>query len=259
MRAETNSGLKMTEELTETAKAAQEVAKVAGKGIDLAQSLGGWFDGRLTAPLDATIAWALTDRVIEAREANRIRIRDRLLRLAHQTQSRLEADGVVAIEAPSDRLLSGLIDGASLEDDPTIQDMWATLMANALQGTDQDALHWVTILRDLRPVEAAALAAYYAGVDEVVLSEFVAGKTRMMSLNGEAFGLAVTRSLNRLGLVEPVSAMVAITTGAPFDFAVPETAEVEYSGGLYQVQLTETGIGFCRAVGLPAPPPAKDA
>lgn len=240
----------------EGAKAGQEAAKLGQQVVGLMQGSLSWFSGRLTEPLDAAIGWALTDNLQYGREASRLRKVERLQLLAHRSQARLDMLGIEAITPPSDRLLTNLIEAAALEDDSNLQEMWAELMAQALTSEESDVLQWVTILRDLRPVDAKALQAYFLGGSEVMRKDHHFGRLRV-SLDGEAFGFPIARNLQRLGLIEPVTITYTVVT----DIEVrdrraglePSTADVEYSGGLYMIQMTETGTAFCKAVGMQAP------
>lgn len=240
----------------EAAKATQETAKLGQQVVGLLEGSLSWFSGRLTEPLDAAIGWAFTDNLQHGRAASRIRKMERLTVLAHRSQARLDSLGITTIQSPSDRLLTNLVEAAALEDDPNLQEMWAELMTQALTEEESDTLQWVAILRDLRSVDAVALQSYYSRAPAVVRKDQLFGQL-VESLSGEEFGLQVARNLQRLGLIEPITITYSVITDIDVrDRRVgvePRTAEAEYSGGLYMVQLTETGVGFCKAVGMLAP------
>lgn len=248
-----------SEAASETAKAVQEVAKTTGTALELLGHAGGWFHGRLGEALDQTIGWAITDNVIYHRQVGRLRKVERLSLLAARTQARLNALGVESLTAVDDKSLTAIIEGAALEDDPQIQEMWANLLASALSSEEADQHRFANILRELRPIDAKALEAYASRrTDAICRPNKLDGFQMGRSLSGELYGLDTARNLQRLGLIEPVSLKMSIVTEiishgyGRGDEAV--TATVDVPGSLYNIELTETGEEFCKRIGLEVKP-----
>lgn len=137
----------------ELGKAGQEIGKATGKGIDAAQTAGGFFGKYLAAPLEEA-SGILTDRLRYTRW-------ERRARLIQRAQIFLQAQGC---EAPTRRLPLGigvpLIEAGSLEDDDALQDVWAQLLANGADANFEQGIRraFVTILSDLTSLDAKILS-----------------------------------------------------------------------------------------------------
>lgn len=234
--------------IEETAKLGQSVARILEGSLT-------WFSGRLTEPLDEAIGWAFTDNLRYGRRASQLRKYERLHLLSRRVQANLDAAGVSSLKKPSDKLIDGLVAGAALEDDDRLQEMWAALTARALTDEDNDLLLWVAILRDLRPIEIPVLLAYARQDEDVAVSTIVNGRPARF-LQGDVHDIEITRSLWRLGLIEPFTMVVEVITYLDQQgygrSAEQKSGEAEYSGGMFQVLLTDTAIRFLDAVGVPA-------
>lgn len=80
-----------------------------------------------------------------------------LARVIAKAADRIRRDGSPAA-AISDKLLRDVLEGASMEDDPFLQDLWANLLANAVEGGDPRVLPALPrILGSLGPREARFL------------------------------------------------------------------------------------------------------
>ena len=245
-----------------SADALEETAKTAGKVIDASRDLGGWLDGRLSKAIDDVIGLALADKLAYSRAEALIRRRERLTILARQSKLRLEALGVNCITVPQDKVLAPLLEAASLEDDPTLQEMWANLLATAMQDDTEDlARVYVSILTSLSPVGALAFKDYILGTKGAVSPPVKERGIEIEkgSLNGDNYGVDVARELFRLGLVEPagLSFLVAKAEDPRYaDRYESESFEVHIPGDLYRVKLTDLARRFAEAVGVVAEPSA---
>lgn len=124
---------------------------------DVATKAGTWLSRVVGEPVEHAIGFA-TDLL-------RIRRRENCIKLVIAAQERLAARG---IHEPT-RLLPmkvalPLIEAASLEEEPTLQDMWVNLLAN---GVDADfpfdvTPSFVDVLRMITPYEAQILRVIYA-------------------------------------------------------------------------------------------------
>jgi Abortive infection alpha len=86
----------------------------------------------------------------------------RRARLWARTQSALRKLGVSPKPVPS-KLLSPIIDNASLEDDDDLQDIWANLLANAADPRERNKIHpsFPAILKELTAQDVKFLDALY--------------------------------------------------------------------------------------------------
>lgn len=138
--------------LDEEAKAAQEVAKAAGKAIDAARSGGGFLDDVFGESL-RHFGGAIADWVRYFRYKNLLTVMDKV-RAVHQSRA---IEGKVLPIPPQFAL--PLLDGASLETEPNVQELWAGLIANATDPVRALRLKkvFVEILRGLEPLDANIL------------------------------------------------------------------------------------------------------
>lgn len=137
----------------EEAKAVQEVAKATGKAIEAMRDLGE-FAGKLIGPAWSGLGDALGDRVRAWHAHNWLSALDgaRGIHQARGTEDR--------IEPIPPRIAFALMDGASKEDDPTIQAMWSALIANASDPDRADRGHariFGQILSQMQPPDAQLL------------------------------------------------------------------------------------------------------
>lgn len=142
--------------MSEEAKAAQEIAKTAGKAIDAASKAGGFIARFVSGPLEQGVGiWE--DRLRYARW-------ERQLRLMRRAEDFLKASGLQApTRAIPLKLAVPLLQGGSLEDDDELQDRWAALLVNAANA-DAVAVQrsYLAILEQLSPLEAKILDVIYA-------------------------------------------------------------------------------------------------
>lgn len=246
----------VTDPIGEGAKAAKEVAKTTGKAIDAAREVGHWFDGKTGQALEEAIGWAVTDNIRRSRELREIRHQERLAILMHETQQRLAALGSPEVKPPPDTTTVPLIEAASLEDDPELQKLWAGLLATALTAEEEDYRHFVAILRELRSFDAAALTAYYQGHPDVTRQPWSTERHISYAsdtLDGDQYGIEVTRNLARLGLVEPAPVIMEVSQAQRTSYGEPpdiQPLKIVVPGDLYRVVMTHTGKEFCAAIGI---------
>ncbi len=134
-------------------KTIQEVAKAAGKALDVVKGAGGFLDdilGRTFRELGAIPAdWARLLRL------------QCLLLVGVKTKRLLDARGITAgqLRAIDPHLALPLFDGASLEGADAIQDLWAALIANSVDPERCVRLRkiFIEVLRSLEPVDARVL------------------------------------------------------------------------------------------------------
>ncbi|WP_196485891.1 Abi-alpha family protein [Burkholderia cepacia] len=142
---------------SDIAKATEEVAKTTGQVVEATTRLGTFVAKYIGGPLQ------LASGIVE----------DKLkyMRWENQLDLMVRADRKLAeigLPAPTrtipPKFAIPLLQAASLEDDADIRDLWATLLvnyANANSGVDLSAAY-ISILRDLTPLDARILQAIYA-------------------------------------------------------------------------------------------------
>lgn len=104
---------------------------------------------RLAGPAADQVGLMLGDKAWEYRANNLIKITMRL-------QRKLREAGLPASTVPP-RLLLPIIENCSVEDNETLQEMWAGLLATASQETDSMSPSFIETLKQLTPDEARQL------------------------------------------------------------------------------------------------------
>jgi hypothetical protein len=241
----------------ETAKAVQEVAKLGGKVTDAVAGGGGWLRSVFDSAIRDTVGLLWADRVSTARIKAAIGDEEKLVELLRSTYNRLSTKNNLAIRELSPKVGLALIEAATVEDEPNLKDMWAALLASAVDADEQPVEKaFVSILADLSATEATALSEYYAEwplkPDRTPFHGD--GIIYAPALDGNRYGQMVARNLFRLGLIEP--ATNHFQNYEPpghnpyFGDYGDKTERVAIPGSLYGVVLTELGEAFCHAVGL---------
>lgn len=143
--------------MSEEAKAAQEIAKATGKGIEAATKMGGFLR---TVFGEALIEYGRSwhDKSKLYRYKNFLNIMDKVREIHRERRAEGEA-----ISIPP-RYAIPLMWQASLEDEKSVQEMWASLIANA---TDPDKRLnikkvFVDILSNLEPIDTLVLRDVYS-------------------------------------------------------------------------------------------------
>lgn len=136
----------------ETAKAVQAIAKVAGQTIDTTNSLGRFLH-KIIGPGLSNLGGAFNDWAWEFRYKNALRIADRVEAI-HKER---ELFGKTVPIPP--RLGIPLIEKAVLEDDQTLAEMWAGLIANATDPSRAVVPRrtLIELLGSLEPLDALVL------------------------------------------------------------------------------------------------------
>ena len=83
----------------------------------------------------------------------------RLLERIQICMRELNARGITNVRPIPPKLAIGIFQGASLEDEPELQEMWETLIANALDPNFHEPINpsFVAILKELSAIEALLL------------------------------------------------------------------------------------------------------
>lgn len=93
------------------------------------------------------------------------------------------------------------IEGASLEEDERLQELWANLLTNAINsGYESDMLpRFASIIKDLTPLDAQLLKAYYE-IDGPLRESDIPGKTHIITSSGSIYidGMRYKDSIDNL-------------------------------------------------------------
>lgn len=140
--------------MEEESKAIQEVAKATGKGIDAVREAGGFIARYIAGPLEEGVG-IFSDRLKYVRQVRLMQRADQFLREA-------------GLEAPSRavplKIAIPLLQAATIEDDDSLQDLFAALLVNAANAASGVEVHrsFIEILGQITPLEARILNVIYA-------------------------------------------------------------------------------------------------
>lgn len=243
------------EPISESAKAAQEIAKTAGKAIDAGRGLGGWLDKIFGEAIEESVGQLWTDRIRERRIASTIYSWERLETLLHKTQKRLHRKGIIQFRIPPAKVILPLLENATLEDEDDLQTLWAQLLATSLDAkSEQTHRKFVSILSDLTSEDAKVLRALWT--EWQLTDKEKETKDSTLRYGPGIDGIyshseAAIVTLNRLGLIAP--AYMKIRTFEPGGHDIhgdwgPTQDDVMIYGDLSSVVLTKLGEAFCKAV-----------
>lgn len=143
--------------MEEESKAIQEVAKTTGKAIDAAREAGGFIAKFIAGSLEQGMG-IFEDRLKYMRW-------ERQLRLMRRAQEFLALLGLQAPTRPVPmKLVIPILQGASLEEDDSLQDRWAALLVNAANASFSSEVRrsYISILEELTPFDARILDILYS-------------------------------------------------------------------------------------------------
>ena len=196
------------EAVTETAKAVQEVAKTTGKVVDATQAAGAYLARMLgTAPED----------VVGLLGGNYLRdLRISIWsKIGQRTFEKLDERHIEKPRPLNAKLIEPLLDAASAESDETLQEMWADLLANAMDPNKDTSLRLVFIetLKSFEPLDALL----FQRVGKTLLEENGIAKGTIFNFEslGQYFDLRATqvelssRHLHKLGCIRAAGRMAA--------------------------------------------------
>jgi Abortive infection alpha len=144
------------DEITEIAKATQEVAKTTRSGIEAMQGFGGFLSRVLGEPIEAAVGM-FSDRLKFMRFERGVRLAARYNEI--MAQRGLNSD----YQSVPPKLALPIIEQATIEEDNELQDLWANLLASAhdpgLNGIVRTA--FVDILKQMEAVDVRVLNFVY--------------------------------------------------------------------------------------------------
>ena len=162
----------MTDEIIETAKATQEVAKATVKGLEVSEKVGGFFAKVLGEPIE-TATGMLGDKLKFMRWERQVRLVDRVQQINHDR-------GIEGKEIPVlPKLAIPLIENASLEENDLLQDLWAKLMSSAQGKDSQNVVRaaFIDIIKQLEIIDVLILSAMFESYVQAVGEENIHKET----------------------------------------------------------------------------------
>ena len=234
----------------EQAKAAQEIAKATGKGIDVVKGAGKFFNRIFGQGIEAKVGvWA--DNAIATRQMNAID-------LAVKVQAKLDEAGITEIRALPMKVGFPLLEAASLEDDPMLQDMFVNLLASALNSSeDEIRKKYVTVLSEMSGSEALLLKFLFdhkytedAYPDHQKVSFGIKQYRAFTFFDLKRYAGAKEddiRSLKRLGILKSVKVEMRLDFGADVNVR-KRTTKFGIYPDIEQTAFTEFGIDLTTRV-----------
>jgi len=145
----------MTEDVVETAKAVQEVAKTTSKAIAATERLGGFVAKTIGEPLQTTIN-ILNDQLKFIRWQRQVRLVDRWQEVLRSRR----IEGKARIISP--QLALPIIANASFEEDDFLQDLWVSLLVSAMDpDCEMPRSAYIDIIKQLLPLDVRILKILY--------------------------------------------------------------------------------------------------
>lgn len=147
----------MNNEIEESAKAVQEIAKTTSKGIEATEKLGGFLAKYVNEPFE-TLTGMLSDKLHFMRWERQLRFTDR----AKEKIKERNLENNFRIVPP--KLALPIIENASLEENDELQDLWANLLVSTLDPNFDRTLRtaFIDILKQLEIVDVHVLNLVYS-------------------------------------------------------------------------------------------------
>jgi len=179
------------DEIVETAKATQEVAKATVKGLEVSEKVGGFFAKVLGEPLEMATG-ILGDKLKFMRWERQVRLIDRV----QEINSNRKIDGKEIPVSP--KLAIPIIENASLEENDVLQDLWAKLMSSA-QGKESSNIirsAFIDIIKQLEVIDVMILSSMFDGYLNAV------GKDNIYNETPRKISFSKTNIINTLQITE---------------------------------------------------------
>lgn len=146
----------MNEEIIETAKATQEVAKTTTKAIEAVNKVGSFLSKALGEPIEEAIGM-IGDKLKFMRWERQIRLIDKVEEISQNRK-------IIGKEIPiPPKLFIPIMENASLEDNNTLQDIWARLIVSSQdEKTSKNVrVAYIDIIKQLEDVDVIFLDKLY--------------------------------------------------------------------------------------------------
>ena len=146
----------MDETIKEAAKATQEIAKTSSVAIKATERLGSFLSKLIGEPAEIAIG-VLSDRLKFMRWERQLRLAEKI----EEIISERNLNGKTIPVPP--KLAIPIIENATLEDDDSLQDIWANLLATAMSPKRPAKIKssFIEIVKQLDPEDAKILKKVY--------------------------------------------------------------------------------------------------
>lgn len=145
----------MTDEIAESAKAVQEVAKTTSQAISTVEKIGNFFSRIMAESIDATCGM-LADSL-------KFKRWERQISLIEKAEKKIKEKNLSnKIRPVAPKLAIPIFKGASLEDDESLHDIWANLLVTSLNPSSEIPRNcFIDIIRQLEPIDVKILNFLY--------------------------------------------------------------------------------------------------
>ena len=142
-------------ESEEIAKAIQESAKFGVKGLETAEKAGSFFAKVFQQPV-YEILGMITDKLRFVRWTRAVKMMDEVTRI-------LDERGIQNPRPVPPKIALPIFEEASLEDEPTLQDLWNHLLANAMDPSFNDEIRYgfIDMIKNLTSLDVQILVYSY--------------------------------------------------------------------------------------------------
>lgn len=236
----------MTNEIIETAKATQEVAKATQKGLEVGEKVGGFFAKVLGEPIE-TAAGILGDKLKFMRWERQVRLVDRVEEINQKK-------GISGREVPvPPKLAIPIIENASLEENDFLQDLWVKLLSSS-QGEDTSGsvrAAFIDIIKQLEVIDVKLLSLIFNSYSKAVSSNVITPNTsptkvafpkteitKILGLNEKVYEDSVDNLMRVRCLCSEVKIIQGIGLGG-------ENPTIDK--GYESICITSLGVGFVLA------------
>jgi hypothetical protein len=153
----TQNKLIMNDEISESAKAVQEVAKTTRIGIEATQQLGGFVARVINEPIEA-VTGMLSDKLRFMRWERQLRLRDRVIEKMKE-RGLEEQFNTRQLKPVPPKLALPIVESASLEEDDELQDVWANLLTSAIRPEFKGVIRsaYIDIIKQLEVIDVHVL------------------------------------------------------------------------------------------------------
>lgn len=137
------------------AKAAEESAKTSGKALEIVHDAGGYLR-QVIADVPQDLVGVLGGTWLHERH---IRLRDRLRRRTEQILQERDVEEVIEL---SPNMVAALIAGAQEEGSEELMELWARLLANAMDPNLNSVRHsFIEAVKRMDPMDAVVIRLFY--------------------------------------------------------------------------------------------------
>lgn len=189
--------------MSESAKAVQEVAKTTNTAIEATEKLGSFVSRIIGEPIDEVVGM-LTDRLKFMRWQRQIRLTERARELIREKDIQGE------LKTVSPKIALPIIENASLEENDELQDLWAYLIASAVDpnfdGTVRAA--FIDIIKQLEVNDVHILNfiyneyANYNDNYKKRTREYSGSEIKIKDVDGNNFAISANEIMQEVGIDE---------------------------------------------------------